>query len=100
MAKKSATTKNDRKRNQALRRKKIRDNLRKLIRKGSDEEANEALYKLHSSKRNDSLTRVVNRCRQCGRPHGVLRKFGMCRICVREAIMKCGDAPGARKASW
>ena len=100
MAKKSAIAKNEKKLKRALRRKQIRDQLRTLIRKGSDEEANEALYKLHNSKRNDSLSRVVNRCRQCGRPHGVLRKFGMCRICVREAIMKRGDAPGARKSSW
>ena len=28
-------------------------------------------------------TRAYNRCKICGRPHGYLRKFGICRICFR-----------------
>ena len=28
--------------------------------------------------------RAYTRCTRCGRPHGVLRKFGLCRICFRE----------------
>jgi small subunit ribosomal protein S14 len=43
--------------------------------------------------------RGYNRCRRCGRPRGYLRKFGMCRICVRELAHK-GELPGVRKASW
>lgn len=44
-------------------------------------------------------TRSYTRCRVCGRPHSVLRKFGMCRICFRELAHK-GQLPGVKKASW
>ncbi len=30
--------------------------------------------------------RAYTRCRRCGRPHSVLRKFGLCRICLRELV--------------
>ena len=29
-------------------------------------------------------TRAYTRCRICGRPHSVLKKYGICRICFRE----------------
>jgi small subunit ribosomal protein S14 len=44
-------------------------------------------------------TRAYSRCKICGRPHGTLRKFGICRICFRELAYK-GQIPGVRKASW
>jgi len=44
-------------------------------------------------------TQAYTRCRVCGRPHAVLRKFGICRICFRELAYK-GQIPGVRKASW
>jgi small subunit ribosomal protein S14 len=28
--------------------------------------------------------RRYSRCRRCGRPRAVYRKFGLCRICLRE----------------
>lgn len=40
-----------------------------------------------------------NRCKICGRPHGYLRKFEMCRICFRELSYK-GAIPGVTKSSW
>ncbi|MGD1991990.1 MAG: type Z 30S ribosomal protein S14 [Anaerolineae bacterium] len=43
--------------------------------------------------------RVRNRCNQCGRPRGYYRKFGLCRICLRELALE-GKIPGLRKASW
>ena len=43
--------------------------------------------------------REYTRCQRCGRPHGVLRKFGLCRICFRELAHK-GEIPGVRKSSW
>jgi small subunit ribosomal protein S14 len=43
--------------------------------------------------------RAYNRCKRCGRPRAYLRKFGMCRICVRELASR-GELPGVRKASW
>jgi small subunit ribosomal protein S14 len=44
-------------------------------------------------------TREHNRCKICGRPHGYMRKFQMCRICFRELSYK-GEIPGVTKASW
>ncbi|WP_083486096.1 type Z 30S ribosomal protein S14 [Alicyclobacillus ferrooxydans] len=44
-------------------------------------------------------TRAYTRCRICGRPHSVLRKFGICRICFRNLAYK-GQLPGVKKASW
>lgn len=45
------------------------------------------------------LVQSHNRCKLCGRPHGYMRKFGICRICFRELAYK-GEIPGIRKASW
>ena len=44
-------------------------------------------------------TRAYARCRICGRPHSVLKKYGICRICFRELAYK-GQIPGVKKASW
>ena len=44
-------------------------------------------------------TRAYSRCKICGRPHSVLRKYGICRVCYRELANK-GEIPGVRKASW
>ena len=44
-------------------------------------------------------TREYTRCNVCGRPHSVLRKYGICRICFRELAYK-GEIPGVKKASW
>jgi len=44
-------------------------------------------------------SRVYTRCERCGRPHGVLRKYKLCRICFRELANK-GQIPGMKKASW
>ena len=44
-------------------------------------------------------TRAYSRCRRCGRPRAVYRKFGVCRICFR-SMASDGLIPGVRKASW
>lgn len=44
-------------------------------------------------------TRHHNRCQICGRPHGFIRMFGLCRICFRELAVQ-GALPGVKKASW
>lgn len=44
-------------------------------------------------------SRRVRRCQLCGRPRAVYRKFGICRICLREKA-HLGEVPGMRKASW
>ena len=43
-------------------------------------------------------TRAYTRCNRCGRPHGVLRKYGICRICFRELANE-GKLPGVKKSS-
>ncbi len=43
--------------------------------------------------------REYTRCERCGRPHSVLSKYKICRICFRELAYK-GQLPGVRKASW
>ena len=43
--------------------------------------------------------RGYTRCQRCGRPHAVFRKFGLCRICLRE-MAHAGELPGVTKSSW
>ena len=65
----------------------------------SDEDKWEAQVKLQKLPRNASPVRQQRRCQVTGRPHGVYRKFGLCRNKLREAAMR-GDVPGLVKASW
>ena len=44
-------------------------------------------------------TRDYNRCRKCGRPRAYMRKFGLCRICLRQMAHR-GELPGVTKSSW
>lgn len=43
--------------------------------------------------------REYTRCERCGRPHAVMRKFKLCRICFRDLAYK-GQIPGVKKSSW
>jgi small subunit ribosomal protein S14 len=43
--------------------------------------------------------RAYNRCKLCGRKHGYLRKFSICRICFRE-LAHNALIPGVTKSSW
>ncbi|MFA5854544.1 MAG: type Z 30S ribosomal protein S14 [Patescibacteria group bacterium] len=44
-------------------------------------------------------SRIVRRCWRCGRRHGFMRDFDLCRICFRELANR-GEIPGIKKASW
>jgi len=44
-------------------------------------------------------TREVKRCFKCGRKHGYMRDFDLCRICFKEMAHE-GQLPGVKKASW
>jgi len=55
--------------------------------------------KVKSSRKPKFTTRVVNRCWRCGRRHGYMREFDLCRICFRELANR-GEIPGVKKASW
>ncbi|MBS0349678.1 MAG: 30S ribosomal protein S14 [Proteobacteria bacterium] len=98
MAKTSVVIRNIKRMARVLSGKKTRNNLKEKIRLNLDG-AEEAVVKLQKRKRNESPIRIRLRCRSCGRPHGTLRKFGLCRICLRQAAMR-GDVPGLKKASW
>ena len=65
----------------------------------SDEERYEARLKLQALPRNASPSRLRNRCQLTGRPRGVFRKFGLCRLKIRELAFN-GEIPGVVKASW
>ena len=43
--------------------------------------------------------RAYTRCNRCGRPRAVYKKFGLCRICLRELAHE-GAIPGMTKSSW
>ena len=52
-----------------------------------------------SNKKPKFSTRIVRRCWRCGRRHGYMREFDLCRICFRELANR-GELPGVKKASW
>jgi len=52
-----------------------------------------------SKKKAKFSTRKVNRCFRCGRKHGYIRFFNLCRICFRELANR-GEIPGVTKSSW
>ena len=55
--------------------------------------------KVKQARKQKFTTREYTRCTICGRPHSVLKKYGICRICFREMANK-GEIPGVVKSSW
>lgn len=98
MAKKSIIMRNRKRSRIVERMRKSRKELKEVIRI-NEENRDEAILKLQKRRRNESPIRVRERCRSCGRSRGTLKKFGLCRIDLREAAMR-GDVPGLKKASW
>ncbi|MBU4293246.1 MAG: type Z 30S ribosomal protein S14 [Actinobacteria bacterium] len=43
--------------------------------------------------------RSYHRCNRCGRSRAYYRKFGLCRICLRQLAHE-GKIPGLTKSSW
>lgn len=78
-----------------------RAKLKEIIRnpESSFDEVMDANDRLQKLPRNSSPVRQRRRCQVTGRPHGVYRKFGLCRNKLREYAM-AGDVPGVSKASW
>ena len=78
-----------------------RAQLKKLIvdMSRSEGERKEARIKLNKLPRDSNPSRMRNRCKLTGRPHGYYRKFGLGRNKLREAAME-GHIPGLVKASW
>ena len=55
--------------------------------------------RIKAEKKPKFSSRTIRRCRVCGRPRSVFRKFGLCRICFRQNAV-AGYIPGVVKASW
>jgi small subunit ribosomal protein S14 len=49
--------------------------------------------------RNSCPTRLTRRCFLTGRSKAVYRKFGLCRVALRDLAL-AGDLPGVTKSSW
>ena len=80
--------------------KKQRTELKVLIKSSQDfDTIMDAQAKLAKLPLNSNPVRHCTRCQQCGRPHAVYRKFGLCRICLRQQLMT-GNVTGGRKSSW
>ena len=60
--------------------------------------AKKALINKQQKKPNYKV-RAYTRCKVCGRPKAVYRRFGLCRVCLRE-MAHAGEIPGVHKASW
>ena len=77
-----------------------RDKIKEDIRTSADfEEIMNLQQKLAKLPVNSNPIRHNTRCQQCGRAHGVYRKFALCRICLRQQLM-AGNVTGGRKSSW
>lgn len=101
MAKLSSVNKNER-RKQLV--KKYAAKYAKLKAVASDQSLDDgerliARLKMAEIPRNGNPTRVRNRCATTGRPRGYYRKFGLCRIELRDLANK-GMIPGVTKSSW
>src|SRR6188472_2507946 len=49
--------------------------------------------KVKAARKPKFKVRGYTRCQRCGRPKAVYRKFGLCRICLREMAHR-GELPG------
>ena len=101
MAKKSMIAREAKRTRTVARYAKKRAELKAILNSSSatDEEKWDAQIALQKLPRDASPVRQQRRCQLTGRPHGVYRKFGLCRNKLREAAMR-GDVPGLVKASW
>ncbi len=54
--------------------------------------------KVKAARKPKFAVRGYTRCQRCGRPKAVYRKFGLCRICLREMAHR-GELPGVTKSS-
>jgi small subunit ribosomal protein S14 len=101
MAKRSSVNKNERRKKLV---KQYAGKFAALKAKADDESLDDserliARLKLAELPRNANPTRVRNRCATTGRPRGYYRKFGLCRIELRDLANK-GMIPGVTKSSW
>ena len=101
MAKKSAVEKNNRRKRIVAKYAALRKELKATIasQSASEDERENAWIKLRSLPRDANPNRVRLRCQFTGRSRGNYRKFGICRVTLREMAL-AGEIPGLKKASW
>ena len=101
MAKLSSINKNNKRIKMSNRFYNKRIKLKKIImnKKLPLEERFKAQQKLSKLPRNSAKSRVMNRCKITGRPHGVYRKLKISRIALRDLGL-AGLIPGMTKSSW
>ena len=99
MAKRSVIERNNKRKSLSSAAKEKRLKLKRIVKFGSYEEKVVAMSKLDKMPRDMSASRVRHRCFLCGRGRGNYRRFGICRICLRNATMS-GLVPGLSKSSW
>lgn len=100
MAKKSMIEREAKKERLVLKYKDRRIALKKELKAATDFDAiMEIQAKISALPVNSNPVRHTTRCQQCGRSHAVYRKFGLCRICLRQQLMT-GNVTGGRKSSW
>jgi small subunit ribosomal protein S14 len=101
MAKKSMIAREEKRNKLVKKYAEKRNALKEIVRNqnASFEDKEIAVLQLQKLPRDSSYSRLRNRCKLTGRPHGYYRKFGLCRNKLREATMR-GDVPGLGKASW
>ena len=101
MAKACSTERNRKRKNLSKKFSVKRAELKKVI-KDKETPAGErfdAVLKLSMLPKNSSKIRIRNRCEITGRPRGYYRKFGLCRIQLRD-LASMGQIPGLVKSSW
>lgn len=101
MAKKSSIEKNNRRKLLVERYKKIRMELKDIIKNPQTTKQDRliAQEKMAALPRNSSHVRVRNRCELTGRARGYMGFFKLSRIMFRELALQ-GVLPGVKKTSW
>ncbi len=98
MPKKSTINKNNRRYKKASNqtRQDIRAQLKANLK---TEDGVDAMFALQRRPKDESITRHIRRCKVCGRPKGVYRKFQMCRLCLIK-YAGLGMIAGLTISSW
>jgi small subunit ribosomal protein S14 len=101
MAKKSSIEKNNKRRRMSKSGAAKRARLKAIVmdKETSIEEKVAAQFAMQKMPRDTSRIRIRNRCELTGRPRGNYRKFGLCRLKMRD-LASTGYLPGVVKSSW
>lgn len=101
MAKESSIERNEKRKVLYSKNKSKRTKLKSTLmnKETSPEERFEIAMKLDALPKNSAKNRIKNRCEITGRPRGYYRKFGLCRVQLRD-LASLGQIPGLIKSSW